>query len=118
MTDDVQFGVISDSLQFLIPEGAETMLLPEINSSPFDDPGGFKADIDRQNWFWAKLLGEHPSAVQYSNGRITTILSCCASGYRLSTFDKRGPLGHHDVSSLDDLLRETAGWHGEIAVMY
>lgn len=32
--------------------------------------------------------------------------------------DKRGPLGHHDVSSLDDLLRETAGWHGEIAVMY
>ena len=95
-----------------------TMLLPEINSSPFDDLGGFKADIDRQNWFWAKLLGEHPSAVQYSNGRITTILSCCASGYRLSTFDKRGPLGHHDASSLDDLLRETAGWHGEIAVMY
>lgn len=118
MTKNVQFGVISDSMQFLIPEGAETMFLPEINSSPFDDPDGFKADLDRQNWFWTKLLGEHPSAVQYSNGRITTILSHGASGYRLSTFDKRGPLSHHAVSSLDDLLRETASWHGDIAVMY
>lgn len=118
MTDDVQFGVISDSLQFLIPEGAETMLLPEISSSPFDDPDGFKADLDRNEWFWRKLLNEHPAAVQYSAGRTVTILSQCAGSYRFSVFDKRGPLSHHDVSSLDDLLRETAGWSGEIEVLY
>ena len=118
MTDDVQFGVISDSLQFLISEGAETMFLPEINSSPFDDPDGFKADLDRQNWFWRKLLNEHPAAVQYSAGRTVTILSRCAGSYRFSVFDQRGPLSHHDISSLNDLLRETAGWSGEIEVLY
>jgi hypothetical protein len=118
MTDDIKFGIVSDHLEFLIPKEAETMLLPEFKSDPFDDPEGFKADLDRNEWFWRKLLNEHPAAVQYSAGRTVTILSQCAGSYRFSVFDKRGPLSHHDVSSLDDLLRETAGWSDEIAVLY
>lgn len=117
MTENVQVGVISDSLQFLIPEGAETMLLPEITSSPFDDPDGFKADLARQNWFWAKLLGEHPSAVQYSSGALTSVLSQFGGAYRLSVFDNRGPLSHREVRSPEELLRETQNWHGEIEVL-
>lgn len=118
MTDNIQFGLVTDHLEFLIPDEAETMLLPEFKSDPFDDPEGFKADLDRNEWFWRKLLGEHPAAVQYSAGRTVTILSQCTGSYRFSVFDQRGPLSHHGISSLNDLLRETAGWSGEIAVMY
>lgn len=118
MTDDVKFGVIADSLQFLIPEEAEIMLLPELSSDPFKDSEGFRSEMENQKWFWGKLMEESPTAVQYSNGPLTTIISRLHSGYRLSVFDQRGPLSHHDISSLDDLLRETSGWSGEMAILY
>lgn len=118
MTDEVKLGVIADDLQFMIPEEAEIMLLPASSANPFKDPEGFKAEMENQKWFWRKLMEENPAAVQYSNGSLTTILSRLHSGYRLSVFDKRGPISHHDVSSLDDLLRETSGWKGEMAVLF
>lgn len=117
MTDNIQFGLVTDHLEFLIPKEAETMLLPEFKSDPFDDPEGFKADLARQNWFWAKLLGEHPSAVQYSSGALTSVLSQFGGAYRLSVFDNRGPLSHREVRSPEELLRETQNWHGEIEVL-
>ena len=118
MTDDVKFGVIADSLQFLVPEEAEIMLLPELSSDPFKDPEGFHSEMEFQKWFWGKLMEEGPTAAQYSSGALTTILSRFHSGYRLSVFDRHGPLSHHDISSLDDLLRETSGWSGEMAILY
>ncbi len=111
------FGVIADNLQFIVPAEAETMLLPEQNADPFKDPDGFKADLTRQNWFWAKLLGEHPSAVQYSSGALTSVLSQFGGAYRLSVFDNRGPLSHREVHSPAELLRETQNWRGEIEVL-
>lgn len=118
MTDDVKFGVIADSLQFLVPEEAEIMLLPESSSDPFKDPEGFISEMENQKSFWKNLMEERPAAVQYSSGGLTTILSRFHSGYRLSVFDQRGPLSHHDVSSQDDLLRESSGWKGKIAVLF
>lgn len=117
MTDNIQFGLVTDHLEFLIPDEAETMLLPEFKADPFDDPEGFKADLDRNEWFWRKLLSEHPTAVQYSAGRTVTILSQCAGSYRFSVFDKRGPLSHREVRSPEELLCETQNWHGEIEVL-
>ena len=114
----VKFGVIADSLQFLVPEEAEIMLLPELSSDPFKDPEGFHSEMEFQKWFWGKLMEEGPTAAQYSSGALTTILSRFQSGYRLSVFDRHGPLSHHDISSLDDLLRETSGWSGEMAILY
>ena len=117
MTDDIKFGIVSDHLEFLIPKEAETMLLPEFKSDPFDDPEGFKADLDRNEWFWRKLMSEHPAAVQYSSGALTSVLSQFGGAYRLSVFDNRGPLSHREVRSPEELLRETQNWHGEIEVL-
>lgn len=42
-----QCGVICENLQCILPDGCETILLPEHNADPFCDPDGFIADMKR-----------------------------------------------------------------------
>lgn len=112
-------GVIGKNLQYIVPEEVETILLPEKNADPFTDPDGFMADLKLTEWFWKKLWGEKPLAVQYANGGSTTVISQWNDGasYRVSVFDNRGPMSHREVTTPEELLRETQNWHGEIEVL-
>lgn len=112
-------GVICENLQCILPDDCETILLPERNADPFRDPDGFTADLKRVEWFWRKLWCEKPMAAQYTHGGCTTVISQWDDGasYRISVFDKCGPLSHREVHSPAELLRETQNWHGEIEVL-
>lgn len=81
-----QCGVICENLQCILPDGCETILLPEHNADPFCDPDGFIADMKRVAWFWRKLWCEKPMAAQYINGGCTTVISQWNDGasYRVS----------------------------------
>lgn len=117
MIGTVQNGVIADNLAFIIPPEAHIIALPVQSADPFRDPDGFIADQARTAAFWKALMDTKPTVVQYSSGALTSVLSQYDGAYRLSVFDKRGPLSHREIGALDDLMREVVHWHGTIAVM-